>query len=504
MLWNKQFYTYDVSRWLDGDPGEPPPPPERLNGRNSDWRGLTSNCILSMPDKWEYPWFAAWDLAFHCLPLSRLDPAFAKGQLEILFSRQFQRTNGQVPAYEWNFSDLNPPVKAWATWQVFVQERDKNGGTGDREFLRRMFKPLTDSFIWWLRQRDSDGNDLFGGGFLGLDNIGVFDRSIPLDSGDMLDQADATAWVAFCAIYMFRIAFELNEPIQAAEFFEYFLRIAAAIGQTGSDHDLWDDNNEFFYDHLRFPDGTSQMLEVRSMVGLIPMFAVLTLHDVDLAKVPEIQTRVEKILDEKPHLAAMISRWHDVQGDSRLLSLLRGHRTKSLLRVMLDPAEFWSDYGVRSLSRHYLDHPYTMRHKDSDLSINYVPGDSDSGMFGGNSNWRGPVWMPVNYLLVESLREFYRYYGPDFLVDYPIGSGKQATLEQIADELAQRLCNLFLPNAQGERPIHGADVRYAQDPYFQDLVLFYEYFHGETGQGLGASHQTGWTGLVALLLEKGH
>jgi len=502
MLWNKQFYAYDVARWLDGDPGEPPPPPERLQGRNSDWRGLSSSCILSMPDKWEYPWFAAWDLAFHCLPLVRLDADFAKGQLEILYSEKFQRSNGQVPAYEWNFDDLNPPVKAWATWQVFVRERKQNGGQGDQEFLKRMFKPLTNSYLWWLNQRDSDGNDLFGGGFLGLDNIGIFDRSKPLDSGDTLDQADATAWVAFCAVYMFRIAFELNEQTYAAEFFEHFLRIASAVGQTGSDRDLWDDDDEFFYDHLRFPDGTSKKLDVRSMVGLIPMFAVLTLNDLDLAKAPEIKTRIEAILTEKPHLAAMISRWQDKQGDSRLLSLLRGHRTKALLRLMLDPQEFWSDHGVRSLSRRYLDQPYTMRHREGDLTINYVPGDSESGMFGGNSNWRGPVWLPVNYLLVESLREFHRYYGPDFLVDYPLGSGQQATLEQIADELASRLSSLFLPNDIGERPIHGGDRRYAHDPHFRDLVLFYEYFHGDNGRGLGASHQTGWTGLVALLLEK--
>lgn len=504
MLWNKQFYAYDVARWLDGDPGEPPPPPERLIGRNSDWRTLISNCILSMPDKWEYPWFAAWDLAFHCLPLVRLDPDFAKGQLEILFSEQFQRENGQVPAYEWNFDDLNPPVKAWATWQVFNWEKQKNGGQGDREFLQRMFKPLLNNYLWWVHQKDNDDNDLFGGGFLGLDNIGVFDRSKPLDSGDKLEQADATAWVAFCALYMFRIAVELNEEVLATEFFEHFLRIAAAVGQTGSDHDLWDDEDEFFYDHLRFPDGTSRTLEVRSMVGLIPMFAVLTLTDADLAKVPDMKTRMEAILQEKPHLAAMISRWHDVQGDSRLLSLLRGHRTKALLRLMLDPREFWSEHGVRSLSRRYLEEPYTLHHDGGDLTINYVPGDSDSGMFGGNSNWRGPVWMPVNYLLVESLREFYRYYGPDFLVEYPIGAGQEkVTLAEVADEITRRLTSLFLPNEKGERPIHGQDARYASDPYFRDLVLFHEYFHGDTGQGLGASHQTGWTGLVAVLLENG-
>ncbi len=504
MLWNKQFYAYDVARWLDGDPGEPPPPPERLTGRNSTWRGMVSQNVLSMPDKWEYPWFAAWDLAFHCLPLVRLDPVFAKNQLETLFSKQFQRPDGQIPAYEWNFDDLNPPVKAWATWQVFTLEKEKIGGEGDRDFLKRMFKPLTDTYFWWISQRDSDGNDLFGGGFLGLDNIGVFDRSKPLDSGDMLDQADATAWVAFCALYMFRIAVELDEQVLAAEFFEHFLHIAAAVGQTGTELDLWDDDDEFFYDHLRFSDGTSRSLKVRSMVGLIPMFAVLTLTDAELANAPHIKARVSAILEKKPDLAKMISYWHDVQGDSRLLSLLRGHRTKALLRMMLDPQEFWSDHGVRSLSRRYLDDPYTMPHDDADLSVNYVPGDSDSGMFGGNSNWRGPVWMPVNFLLIQSLREFYRYYGADFLVEYPIGSGQEVTLNQVADELSQRITGIFLPNAQGERTVHGKETRYAQDPHFRDLVLFYEYFHGDNGRGLGASHQTGWTGLVALLLEKGH
>ena len=504
MLWNKQFYAYDVSRWLDGDPGAPPPPVERLIGRNSNWRGMVSNCVLSMPDKWEYPWFAAWDLAFHCLPLARLDPAFAKSQLEILFSNQFQHANGQIPAYEWNFDDLNPPVKAWATWQVFVLDREASGGQGDRDFLKRMFEPLKANYLRWVDQEDSDGNDLFGGGFLGLDNIGLFDRSRPLDSGDMLEQADATAWVAFSALHMFRIALELNEPVLAAEFFEHFLGIAKAVGQTGTDLDLWNDDDEFFYDHLRFPDGTSRTLQVRSMVGLIPMFAVLTLTDHDFAEAPEIKTRIEAILAEKPDLAKMISYWHDKQGDSRLLSLLRGHRTKALLRLVLDPLEFWSDYGVRSLSKHYHDHPYEMHHYNDVLSVRYTPGDSDSAMFGGNSNWRGPIWMPVNFLLVQSLREFYRYYGPDFLVEYPVGTGQQLNLQQIADEIVRRLTGLFLPNERGERPAHGGNIRYAQDPHFRDLVLFYEFFHGDTGQGLGAAHQTGWTGLVALLLEKGH
>ena len=501
MLWSKQFYAYDVARWLDGDLSSLPPPPERLTGRNSHWRGMVSNCVLSMPDKWEYPWFAAWDLAFHCLPLARLDPAFAKNQLEILFSPQFQRPDGQIPAYEWNFDDLNPPVKAWATWQVFLLDREKTKGDGDLDFLSRMFQPLMKSNLWWAKQEDSDGNDLFGGGFLGLDNIGVFDRSQPLESGDSLEQADGTAWVALSALYMFRIALELKEVAAAAAFFEEFLAIANAVG---GEQALWNEDDSFFYDSLRFSDGTAHTLRVRSLVGLIPMFAVLTLTDEDLSKAPEIQTHIEAILSKKPHLAKMISRWQDVQGSSRLLSLLRGHRTKALLRPMLNPLEFWSDYGVRSLSRQYLHYPYEMHHNDDVLLVNYVPGDSDSGMFGGNSNWRGPIWMPVNYLLVQSLREFYRYYGPDFLVEYPAGTGQKVNLQQVADEIARRLTSLFLPNEEGERPAHGGDPRYARDPHFRDLVLFYEYFHGDTGKGLGASHQTGWTGLVALLLETGY
>jgi hypothetical protein len=503
MLWSKQFYYYHVPRWLKGDPGEPPPPPERLTGRNSDWCGFESMHILSMPDKWEYPWFAAWDLAFHCIPLARLDPEFAKSQLEILFSEQFRRHEGQVAAYEWNFSDVNPPVQAWATWKVFDSER-ADGKAGDRAFLKRMFDPLSSNYKWWISQKDEDGNDLFSGGFLGLDNVGVFDRSQALPSGDRLEQADATSWMAFYSMYMIRIALELSkeEPAyqeQAMGFFQEYLEIAKAIGSIGGDRDLWDDEDGFFYDMLRFPDGTSQTIRVRSAVGLIPLFAVMTLTDEELAATPVFKQKAEALLLERPDLAAMVSHWHDTRGDVRLFSLLRGHRTKCLLYRMLDEGEFFSDYGVRSLSKYHLDHPFSLYWNDSDLSVTYLPAESDSGMFGGNSNWRGPIWMPLNYLLVESLREFFRYYGDDFRVECPTGSGHMLSLQEISNELARRLCRIFQADDHGRRPVFLQDACYAQDPNFRDLLLFYEYFDGDTGRGVGAAHQTGWTGLIGEL-----
>jgi hypothetical protein len=505
MLWSKQFYYYYVPTWLEGDPGEPPPPAERLDGRNSDWQNFESQCILSMPDKWEYPWFAAWDLAFHCIPLARLDANFAKSQLEILFSDQFRRREGQLPAYEWNFSDVNPPVQAWAVWKVFDIERQ--AGKTDLDFLRRMFTSLAANYTWWITQKDSDGNDLFSGGFLGLDNIGVFDRSQALPSGDRLEQADATAWMAFYSMYMIRIALELGRKDAAyqdvaMQYFDHFLQIAAAIGSTGGDRDLWDDTDGFFYDMLRFPDGSSEPLKVRSAVGLIPLFAVLTLSDADLAATPVFKQKAEAFLTDHPDLAAMVSRWHDTVGDTRLLSLLRGHRTKGLLQRMLDETEFLSDYGVRSLSKYHLDHPFEMDWYGNHLSVSYLPAESDSGMFGGNSNWRGPIWMPVNYLLVESLREFHRYYGADFKVECPVGSGRMLSLSEVADELARRLCSIFQRKNDGRRPVFGSDDHYQQEPAFQDLLLFYEYFDGDDGHGVGAAHQTGWTGLVAELLSK--
>jgi hypothetical protein len=506
MLWSKQFYYYHVPQWLEGDPGEPPPPRERLEGRNHDWRNFESQCILSMPDKWEYPWFAAWDLAFHCIPLARLDPDFAKSQLEILFSDRFRRREGQLPAYEWNFSDVNPPVQAWAVWKVF--DIECSSGKADRAFLRRMYEPLAANYKWWISQKDKDGNDLFSGGFLGLDNIGIFDRSQALPSGDRLEQADATAWMAFYSMYMIRIALELGREEEtyqdaAMVYFDHFLQIATAIGGTGGDRDLWDEDDGFFYDMLRFPDGTSEPLKVRSAVGLIPLFAVLTLSDADLTATPVFKQKAEAFLAAHPDLAAMVSRWHDTIGDLRLFSLLRGHRTKCLLQRMLNESEFLSDHGIRSLSKYHLDHPFELNWYGADLSVSYLPAESDSGMFGGNSNWRGPVWMPVNYLLVESLREFHRYYGDDFKVECPVGSGTMMSLAEVANELARRLCRIFQAGTDGCRPVFGQDSHYAQQPFFQDLLLFYEYFDGDDGHGVGAAHQTGWTGLVTELLRSG-
>lgn len=513
LLWNKQFYYYYVPRWLDGDIGQPPPPPERLDGRNHDWRHFKAAHILSMPDKWEYPWFAAWDLAFHCIPLARLDPAFAKSQMDILHSDTFRRTDGSIPAYEWNFNDVNPPVQAWAVWRIFEIEKQhlastqKKPATGDRDFLSRLFEPLRASYDWWFAQKDADGNDLFGGGFLGLDNIGVFDRSQPLPEGERLEQADATAWAAFYSLQMLRIALELAQKPdksdyyqqQAFDFFQHFLQISFAIGNTEDQRTLWDDKDGFFYDTLRNSHGAFYPLKVRSMVGLLPLLAVLTLDETALSQMPSFKSKADQFLAEHPDLASMVSRWHEVNQEKRLLSLLRGHRMKCLLTKMLDPEEFLSDYGVRSLSKWHLNHPFRMNWLNQNLSVRYLPGESDSGLFGGNSNWRGPIWMPVNFLLLESLREFHRYYGSNFKVECPVGSGQLLDLQEVAQLLSDRLLRLFQRDKDGKRPLHGGVECYAQDTHFRDLLLFYEYFDGDTGRGAGASHQTGWTGLVAEL-----
>ncbi|MEI6407953.1 MAG: glucosidase [Bacteroidota bacterium] len=514
MLWSKQFYHYHIPRWLHGDPGQPAPPRERLYGRNHDWPHFESAHILSMPDKWEYPWFAAWDLAFHCVVFARLDPEFAKDQLRTLHSETFRRADGSVPAYEWNFNDVNPPVQAWAAWRIFETEKNMHpptpNGNGDRHFLAELFPALRAAYDWWLSQKDADGNDLFGGGFLGLDNIGVFDRSQPLPDGARLEQADATAWAAFYSLQMLRISLELaKEPLwaeyyqqQAFDFFQHFLQIAYAIGSPDDQRTLWDDADGFFYDTLRMTAGHEDAyfpLKVRSAVGLLPLFAVLTLDERELNELPLFKAQTDAFLTQNPDLASMVSRWHDVNGDKRLLSVLRGHRTKCLLKKMLDPAEFLSDHGVRSLSKFHLENPFEVNWLGQDLSVTYLPAESDSGMFGGNSNWRGPVWMPVNFLLVESLREFHRYYSDDFRVECPVGSGQMLSLAEVADLLSARLLDLFKRDENGKRALHGSETRYAEDPNYKDLLLFYEYFDGDSGRGVGASHQTGWTGLVAEL-----
>jgi hypothetical protein len=506
MLWSKQFYALDVPRWLAGDPGQPAPPAERRHGRNAEWFHLNNSDILSMPDAWEYPWYAAWDLAFHCLPLARLDPEFAKHQLLLLTREWFMHPNGQLPAYEWNFGDVNPPVHAWAALRVYEIEREKTG-RADRAFLERVFHKLMLNFTWWVNRKDVEGRNVFQGGFLGLDNIGVFDRSSQLPTGGHIDQADGTSWMAMYCLNLLRIALELaleNKVYEdiATKFFEHFLYIAQAMKDVGGQAiDLWDEEDEFFYDVLHTPDGGATPLKVRSMVGLIPLFAVEVLDSEILDRLPDFKARLQWFLDYRPDLAALVSRWHQPgQGDRRLLSLLRGHRMKAVLRRMLDSAEFLSEHGVRALSRHHLEHPYVFRADGQEFSVSYQPGESESGLFGGNSNWRGPVWFPVNFLIVESLRRFQRYYGDDFTVEFPQGSGKQATLGEVADEIARRLVRIFLPDDGGRRPVFGGNEKQATDPHFRDHLLFYEYFHGDDGRGVGASHQTGWTGLVAELV----
>ena len=502
LLWTKQFYHLDIPQWLDGDPAQPPPPPQRQQGRNRDWRHLNTADVLSMPDSWEYPWFAAWDLAFHAVALAPVDPQFAKDQLLLLTREWFMHPNGQLPAYEWAFGDVNPPVHAWAALRVYQRDAALTG-TPDRDFLERIFHKLMLNFAWWVNRKDPDGRNVFQGGFLGLDNIGLFDRSKPLPAGGSLDQADGTAWMAMYALNLLRIALILarDNPVYediATKFFEHFLLIAEAMTKLGGPDDrpygLWDEADGFYYDVLRQADGTRRTMRIRSMVGLIPLFAVEVLEPDLVAALPGFAGRLRWLLAHRPGLAALVSRWTEPgMGETTLLSLLRGHRIKALLSRMLDETEFLSPYGVRSLSKVHQAHPYEMDEGGQHFSIGYDPGEGRTRAFGGNSNWRGPVWMPVNYLLIDSLREFHQYYGPEFQVECPAGSGTMLDLAGVADELARRLARLFLRGPDGRRPAMGD----AQEP---DAVLFHEYFHGDTGRGLGAAHQTGWTALVALLL----
>ncbi|VXC72964.1 Glucosidase [Burkholderia sp. 8Y] len=507
MLWSKQYYQFDVTRWLDGDPLQPKPPKQRRSGRNADWRHLCNADIVSMPDKWEYPWYASWDLAFHAAAFALIDPAFAKRQLLLLVKDRYQHPNGQLPAYEWAFSDANPPVHAWATWRVYEIDRAITG-KGDRDFLELVFHKLLLNFSWWVNRKDADGRNIFQGGFLGLDNVGIFDRSSPLPTGGHIDQADGTAWMAAYALDLMRIALELAyaNPVFvdiAVKFFEHFLYIAEAVScEDGCDTGLWDSEDEFFYDKLRLPDGSSVPMRVRSIVGLIPLFAVHVLEPSVYRALPELRERLHWFLEHRPDLSRLVSRWNIAgQGNSVLLSLLRGHRMKALLRRVLDESEFLSDHGVRALSRVHRDEPFVFYHNGESFCVQYQPAESTSRVFGGNSNWRGPVWMPVNYLLIESILEFHRYYGDDFRVEYPTGSGQTFSLAEIADELARRVTTLFLLDKNGERPVMAAYPLLQADPRSRDLVLFHEYFHGDNGRGIGASHQTGWTGLVALLLQ---
>jgi hypothetical protein len=508
MLWSKEFYYIDIPEWLKGDPLQPDPPQARRHGRNVDWAHLNNRDIVSMPDKWEYPWYAAWDLAFHAVTLALIDPSFAKSQLLLLTRDWYMHPNGQLPAYEWAFGDVNPPVHAWAAWRVYEADREHHGGKGDRAFLERVFHKLMLNFTWWVNRKDVEGHNIFQGGFLGLDNIGLFDRSAPLPTGGYVNQSDGTAWMAMYTLNLMRIALELAledhvyEDI-ASKFFEHFLYIAEAMTNIGGDGiGLWDEQDEFYYDVLHLPDGERIPLRVRSLVGLIPLFAVEVLDASVIAQLPHFSARLHWFLEHRPHLARLVSRWHDAStGDTHLLSLLRGHRMKRLLNRMLDETLFLSDFGVRSLSKLHEEHPYVFDHGGTRLSVSYVPGDSASGVFGGNSNWRGPIWMPVNSLIIESLRRFHRYYGDDFKIECPVGSGKMLHLGEVAVELSRRLCRIFLRGEDGHRPVFGASPMEQEDPNFRDNVLFYEFFHGDTGRGLGASHQTGWTAVVALLLR---
>lgn len=508
MLWSKQFYNYAVDQWLDGDPTSPPPPGQRKYGRNCDWRHLNNVDILSMPDKWEYPWYAAWDLAFHCIPLALVDPHFAKRQLTLLLREWFMHPNGQLPAYEWAFGDVNPPVHAWAVWRVYKIEQ-KRRGEGDLDFLERAFHKLLLNFTWWINRKDVEGRNIFQGGFLGLDNIGVFDRSATLPTGGHLEQSDGTAWMGLYCLNMLRISMELARHNRSYEdvstkFVEHFLYIAGAMNNIAGDGiALWDDEDRFFYDVLRLPDGSAQRLKVRSMVGLLPLLAVETLEPDVLEMFPGFKDRLDWFLNNRPQLANLISRWKEPgAGERRLLALVRGHRMKCLLRRMLDEAEFLSDYGVRALSRYHRDQPYCLTVNGTQHTVSYEPAESRSGLFGGNSNWRGPIWFPVNYLLIESLQKFHYYYGDDFLVEFPTGSGNKMTLWNIAAELSRRLNHIFLRDASGRRPVFGGCEVFQNDPHWRDYIPFYEYFHGDNGAGLGASHQTGWTGLVAKMLQQ--
>ena len=507
LIWSKQFYYYDVPEWLKGDSAEPTPPPDRREGRNSQWTHVNTADVISMPDKWEYPWFAAWDLAFHCLALAPIDPEFAKEQLVLLTREWYMRPSGQLPAYEWAFGDVNPPVQAWAAWRVFQIDRKRRGDAGDLAFLERILHKLLLNFTWWVNRKDVRGNDVFEGGFLGLDNIGVFDRSHPLPGGGYLSQADATSWMAMYSLNLMRISLELAQHNHvyediATKFFEHFLQIAGAINDLhGDGRGLWDPEDEFYYDKVHLPDGRSNVMRIRSIVGLIPLFAVETLEPELLARVPDFNRRLKWFLKYRPDLAGLVSHWEDPgRGSRRLLSLLRGHRMKCLLRRALDPAEFLSDFGIRSLSRYHLEHPFVLNCNGRTLTAQYEPGEPRTSMFGGNSNWRGPVWFPINYLLIESLQKFHHYYGDDFKVECPVGSSKQLTIAQVADELGRRLASLFLRNAAGVRPALASSDKQLHDPHFRDHLLFYEFFHGDTGRGLGAEHQTGWTALVAKLL----
>jgi hypothetical protein len=509
MLWSKQWYHFDVRRWLQGDPTQPAPPPERRHGRNHEWLHLYNDDVISMPDKWEYPWYAAWDLAFHTIALALVDPDFAKDQLVLFLREWYMHPNGQIPAYEWAFGDVNPPVHAWAAWRVYKIEK-RIRGVGDRRFLERVFQKLLLNFTWWVNRKDPEGKNVFQGGFLGLDNIGVFDRSAPLPTGGHIEQSDGTAWMGMFCLNMMAIALELaHENLayedMASKFFEHFMYIAAAMGHMGGNNnhiDLWNEEDGFFYDVLHTPDGAHPM-KVRSLVGLVPLFSVQVIEPEDLARLPQFERRMRWFLDNREDLCQLVTGQATQDGRCRrLLSLVNGPRLQRVLRYMLDENEFLSPHGIRALSRYHLDHPYVLNVNDQEHRVDYEPAESSTGLFGGNSNWRGPVWFPMNFLLIESLQRFDHFYRGELKVECPVGSGQMMALWDVATEISRRLTRIFLRGEDGRRPVHGASTPFQEDPEWRDLILFYEYFHGDNGAGIGASHQTGWTGVVAKLLQQ--
>ncbi len=510
MLWNKQIYYYDVKQWLEGDPAMPPPPESRKEGRNSDWEHLHNFDIISMPDKWEYPWYATWDLAFHCIALALVDPDFAKRQLELFTREWYMHPNGALPAYEWAFGDVNPPVHAWAVWRVY-KIAAKSEGDSDRAWLEGIYHKLLLNFTWWVNRKDEQGHNVFQGGFLGLDNISVFDRSALPAAEGYIDQSDATAWMGFYSLMMMKIALELaeQEPIYqdtATKFYEHFLRIATAMSGHGREgHSLWDEDDGFFYDALHLHDGEDQTipLRVRSLVGLLPLIAVETIEPELLAAMPDFDRRMHWFVRNRPELVDnMASVEVQGEGERYLFAILTEERLRKVLAYLLDEAEFLAPHGIRSLSKYHADHPYHLTIHGSNFSVDYEPAESRTGLFGGNSNWRGPIWFPLNYLIIEGLQRFHHYYGDEFKIECPTGSGQFMTLAEVASVLSERLINLFRRDTTGRRPIYGESTLWQAAPQWCNYLLFYEYFHAETGAGLGASHQTGWTGLVAKLLQQ--
>ncbi len=509
ILWSKQFYHYVVEQWLEGDPAMPKPPDSRLTGRNSHWKHLFNSDVISMPDKWEYPWYAAWDIAFHCIPLAMVDPEFAKDQLILMLREWYMHPNGQIPAYEWAFGDVNPPVHAWAALRVYQIEK-RHHGKADRAFLARIFQKLLLNFTWWINRKDADGKNVFEGGFLGLDNIGVFDRSQPLPTGGHLLQSDGTSWMAMYCLNMLAIALELSieddtyEDV-ASKFWEHFVFISDAMNNLGDDNvGLWDEHDGFYYDVLHMDSvNYNTPIKVRSMVGLIPLFAVATIEPQILDAMPDFRRRMRWFIDNRPDLTANINcARRPGKGERYLLAVAPRERLTRVLQIMLDESEFLSPYGIRALSRYHKEVPYVLHVDGINHRVDYEPGESTSGLFGGNSNWRGPVWFPVNYLLIESLQRFHHYYGDDLKVECPTGSGRMMNLWEVSQELSRRMSHIFLRDEAGRRAVYGGSEKFQNDPYFRDHILFYEYFHGDNGAGLGASHQTGWTGLVAKLLHQ--